>query len=129
MQRLCATFWRINSSATNCLQATSDIQSATVSFVLRRCLVAMQKVSKTRLVLLVALMATFLVVAARAGSVWHHHATSAAETSCVICHLGHQPFQHPAVIQSAPVLLAIGPGPLVAEPVLRPEPDTSRAAT
>jgi hypothetical protein len=89
----------------------------------------MQKQNKTRLVLPVAVMATFLVVVATAGTVWHHHATAAAESSCVICHLGHQPFQHPIVIQAAPVLLAIGPGPSVGEPVFLPEPVASRSAT
>jgi hypothetical protein len=89
----------------------------------------MLKGSKIRPALFVALLAFVLIMAATAGAVWHHHSSAAAESSCAICHLGHQAFQQPAVIQSAPVFFAVGLGPVFTEPLFLPELFTSRAAT
>lgn len=89
----------------------------------------MLKISKSRLAFLVVALAMFLVVAATAGAIWHHHATAAAETNCAICHLGHQPFQQPVVIQSTPVLFAAGPGPVYVEPLFLSGPNLTRTAT
>lgn len=84
---------------------------------------------KTRLAVFVAVLAVSLAVAVTMGCVWHHHATASAETSCPICHLGHQSFQQPAVIQTAPTLVQAGPGPVFLEPLFLPGPVSSRALT
>jgi len=84
---------------------------------------------KTRLILFALSLALMLAVATTAGNVWHHHATTASESTCPICHLGHQPAQQSVVKQSAPVMLADGSGPFVPEPLFRPGPIFSRLAT
>ncbi|HEV2299189.1 MAG TPA: hypothetical protein VGR72_11810 [Candidatus Acidoferrales bacterium] len=89
----------------------------------------MSKGRKTRLAVFVAVVAMLLVVAATTGCVWHHHATASAETSCPVCHLGHQSFQQPAVIQTAPTLIQAGPGPVLLDPLFVRGPVSSRAPT
>lgn len=89
----------------------------------------MSKGQRSWRAVLVAALAMLLLVAATIGSVWHHHATAAAETSCPICHLGHQSFQQPAIIQTTPTLAQAGPGPVILEPLFLPGPITSRAPT
>jgi hypothetical protein len=84
---------------------------------------------KTRLAVIVAALAVLLVMAVTTGAVWHHHATAAAETSCPICHLGHQTFQQPIVIQPAPQTPQAGPGPVLAQPLFVRGPVSSYAAT
>jgi len=84
---------------------------------------------KTRLILFALSLALMLAVATTAGNVWHHHATTAAESTCPICHLGHQPAQQSVVMQSAPVMLAEGSGPFVPEPLFHAAPIFSRLAT
>ncbi|HVB08475.1 MAG TPA: hypothetical protein VNF00_05955 [Candidatus Acidoferrales bacterium] len=84
---------------------------------------------KKRLILFALSMALLLMMATTAGNLWHHHATAAAESACPICHLGHQPVQQPAVMQSTPVMLAVSSGPSVAEPLFRAGPIFSRLAT
>jgi hypothetical protein len=84
---------------------------------------------KTRLILFVLSLALMLAMATTAGNVWHHHATTAAESTCPICHLGHQPAQQAVVKQSAPVMLAEGSGPFVPEPLYHAAPIFSRLAT
>ena len=89
----------------------------------------MPRREKSWRVVLVAALAMLLVVAATTGCVWHHHTTAAAENSCPICHLGHQSFQQPAVIQTTPTLAQAGPGPVFLELLFLPGPITSRAPT
>jgi hypothetical protein len=84
---------------------------------------------KTRLILFVLSLALMLAMATTAGNVWHHHATTAAESTCSICHLGHQPVQQSVVRQSAPVMLAEGSGPSSPEPLFQAPPIFSRLAT
>jgi hypothetical protein len=84
---------------------------------------------KTRLILFVLSLALMLAMATTAGNVWHHHATTAAESTCSICHLGHQPVQQSVVRQSAPVMRAEGSGPFVPEPLFHATPIFSRLAT
>ncbi|HKV28348.1 MAG TPA: hypothetical protein VJN90_08785 [Candidatus Acidoferrales bacterium] len=84
---------------------------------------------KTRLILFALSLALLLATATTAGNVWHHHATTFAESTCPICHLGHQPIQQPVVKQSGPVMLAEDSGPSVAEPLFRSAPIFSHLAT
>ncbi|MFZ0640378.1 MAG: hypothetical protein WA020_11215 [Candidatus Acidiferrales bacterium] len=85
--------------------------------------------SKTRRTIFAISLALLLAMATTAGSVWHHHASNTAESTCPICHLGHQAAQQPVVVQSAPVLFAVASQSPVAEPVLRAAPVPSRLAT
>ncbi|HEV2420390.1 MAG TPA: hypothetical protein VGS59_01665 [Candidatus Acidoferrales bacterium] len=77
---------------------------------------------KARRIVFALSLALLLAVATTAGSVWHHHNSTTAESTCPICHLGHQPAQQPIVTQSAPVLLAVGPQTPLADPVLHAGP-------
>jgi hypothetical protein len=80
---------------------------------------------KARRIAFVLSLALLLAVATTAGNVWHHHSSTTAESTCPICHLGHQAAQQPVVTQSAPVFLAVGPQTPVAEPVLHVGPVVS----
>jgi len=80
---------------------------------------------KARRIGFALLLALLLAVATGAGSVWHHHNSTTAESTCPICHLGHQAAQQPIVSQSAPVFLAVGPQTPLAEPLLHAGPVVS----
>lgn len=82
---------------------------------------------KARRIIFALSLALLLAIATTAGSVWHHHNSKTAESTCPICHMGHQTAQQPVVSQSAPVLLAVGPQTPVAEPVLHIGPVVSVA--
>jgi hypothetical protein len=60
------------------------------------------------LVVPVALLA-LLLVGMTLGSVWHHHAGSADESNCPICHLSHQPIDRPAPVDQAPARALVEP--------------------
>lgn len=84
---------------------------------------------KARRVVFVVSLALLLVMATTAGSVWHHHASTAAESTCPICHLGHQAAEQPVVAQIAQELFVVGPQSIVSDPVLRARPVSSTLAT
>ncbi|MGC1105425.1 MAG: hypothetical protein WA876_02715 [Candidatus Acidiferrales bacterium] len=85
--------------------------------------------TKARRIIFAISLALLLVMATTAGSVWHHHASATAESTCPICHLGHQAAEQPVVIQSAPVLFAVASQSPVSDPVLRVGPVLSILAT
>lgn len=85
--------------------------------------------TKTRRVVFFISLALLLVMATTAGSVWHHHASTSAESSCPICHLGHQAAEQPVVMQSLPALFAVASQLTVPDPVLRAGPVLRRLAT
>ncbi len=84
---------------------------------------------KTRRAIFALSLALLLAMATTAGSVWHHHASTTAESTCPICHLGHQAAQQPVVKQPAPVLFAVASQSSAPDPVLRAGPVLSRLAT
>lgn len=84
---------------------------------------------KARRIIFALTMALLLLVATSAGNVWHHHKSSAAESNCPICHLGHQAAEQPVVIKAAPVLFAIGPQLPLPDPVVEFAPAVSTLAS
>lgn len=82
-----------------------------------------------RRILFTVLLALLFVTATTAGSMWHHHSSTTAESSCPICHLGHQAAEQPVIIKSAPVLFAVGPQLPLPAPVLEFAPVVSRLAS
>jgi hypothetical protein len=60
---------------------------------------------------LVAMLAAWLLVAVTAGSICHHH-TAGSESTCSICHFGHQPAQ-PQVASQRVALLVIFDGGMI----------------
>jgi hypothetical protein len=58
----------------------------------------------------VALLALLLVGMTFSSVVWHHH-HGAAESSCPICHLSHQPIDRPAAANHAPTFALVAPAP------------------
>lgn len=80
-------------------------------------------------ILFTILLALLFVTATTAGSLWHHHSSSVAESTCPICHLGHQAAEQPVVIKAAPVLSAVGPQLPLADPVVEFAPSVSRLAS
>lgn len=84
---------------------------------------------KTRRIIFALLLGLLLAVATSAGNIWHHHSSASAESSCPICHLGHQAAEQPVVVKAAPVLSAVGSQTPVPEPVLQAGPDVSVLAS
>ncbi|MFZ0213658.1 MAG: hypothetical protein WBE20_13855 [Candidatus Acidiferrales bacterium] len=72
---------------------------------------------KIRRIFFAVLLALLLLVATTAGNIWHHHADASSESTCALCHLGHQPAQQPAVVRSALMLVAIGSSAVLADPI------------
>ena len=81
----------------------------------------MRKPKPTRyLVVPVALLA-LLLVGMTLGSVWHHH-TGSSESTCPICHLGHQPMDRPIAADQAPSLELVAPTPEPRDTGVAPAP-------
>jgi hypothetical protein len=66
---------------------------------------------------LVAVALAALVFAATAGVVWHNQANS-SETNCSICHLNHQPIDHPLSCDRSPHFAPVGAQPELQDPAL-----------
>src|SRR5579859_8209448 len=71
-----------------------------------------------RLALFAISLALLLLVAATGGSVWHHHANPASESTCAFCHLAHQAAQQAIVVQCSPTIAVVGDSVVFAEPAL-----------
>lgn len=84
---------------------------------------------KTRRIIFALFLAVLLVMATTAGSVWHHHSSVTASSSCPICHLSHQTAQQPILIHSGSPLWAIASNPILADPLFIETPVTSQFAT
>ncbi|HET9803165.1 MAG TPA: hypothetical protein VFP96_08015 [Candidatus Acidoferrum sp.] len=84
---------------------------------------------KTRRIIFAVFLAVLLVTATTAGSVWHHHNSVTAGSSCPICHLSHQTAQQPILIHSGSPLWAIASNPILADPLFIETPVTSQFAT
>jgi len=74
---------------------------------------------------LVALALAALVFAATTGVIWHNHANS-SEANCPICHLNHQPVDHPLSCDRSPNFAPIGSQPEPQDPVPSEGPVVSR---
>ncbi|SRR5579875_456557 len=72
------------------------------------------------------LLVPTVLLATTAGSLWHHHANSANEATCPICHLSHQPVAPTLVADSTPDLAQLGKQPDVKEPGDAPAPSIIR---
>ncbi|HEY4710077.1 MAG TPA: hypothetical protein VIH46_07905 [Candidatus Acidoferrales bacterium] len=87
----------------------------------------MRKRSKTRyLVVPVALLALLLVGMTLGSVVWHHHDGSAAESSCPICHLSHQPIDRPISPNHVPTFALVAPTPEPRNVGMAPSPAVRR---
>jgi hypothetical protein len=64
---------------------------------------------------LVAMLAVWLLVAVTAGNICHHH-TAGSESTCSICHFGHQPAQPQAASQRVAVLVIFDGGMIPGNP-------------
>ena len=64
-------------------------------------------------------LALLLLTAATAGSVWHHHANTSSESSCVLCHLAHQAGQQTIGGPCVPPMSVISDSAVLADPALR----------
>lgn len=111
---------------TNYLQPASELQSALANLILGTKVLLNRK---ARRIIFTISLALLLVMATTAGSVWHHHASNTAESTCPICHLGHQAAQQPVVMPSAPALFVVASQSPVLGPVLRATPVLSSLAT
>ncbi len=84
---------------------------------------------KTRRIIFAVFLAVLLVTATTAGSVWHHHNSVTAGSSCPICHLSHQTAQQSIVIHSDSPLWAVASKPPLADPLFIENPVTSQPAS
>jgi len=75
------------------------------------------------LVVPVALLALLMLVMVL-GSVSHHHA--GPDANCSICHLSHQPIDHPQPIHRAPSLAQVGVQIELQDPGFAPSPVSPR---
>ena len=78
------------------------------------------------LVVPVALLVLLLVGMTLGSVVWHHHDGSAAETSCPICHLSHQPIDRPIAANNAPTFALVTPTPEPRDADVAPSPTVRR---
>jgi hypothetical protein len=67
-----------------------------------------------RLLIPIAVLAA-LVLAMTMGTLWHNHAGS-SEANCSICHISHQPVDHPVVSYREPSLAQVDTQPEPDEP-------------
>ena len=86
---------------------------------------------KTRRIIFALFLAVLLVTATTAGSVWHHHNSIAASSSCPICHLSHQTAQQPVMLHSGAPLWAVASRAILPDPLFLesrvPSQDSTRA--
>ncbi len=73
----------------------------------------------------VALLALLLVGMTVTSVVWHHH-DGAADTTCPICHLSHQPIDTPAAANHAPTFALVAPAAEPRAAGLAPSPAIRR---
>jgi len=84
--------------------------------------------TKTRRIAFVLLLSLVFVSATTLGSVWHHHSSPAAESSCPICHMSHQTAQQQTAVSTLPSVSATFAQPVFVE-ILFPDVSVSSHLT
>lgn len=80
-----------------------------------------RNLTSNRYLIPVALLGLALVVMT-IGMACHHHAGISDDSTCSICHLGHQPMDRPMGISHAPTFVALAPAAEPREIQLAPNP-------